>query len=125
MAIIANGRNASFASEPQRVWFERLRDKGWTVPMAMGKEPYCDVYVVGDEGVFRYDWKAHALKQISAAKVKGDLGGHWSVWVNGNWRVAFRFAESDVELVDYQDYHGPGGGQHGDEDTGTSRRDPA
>jgi alkylation response protein AidB-like acyl-CoA dehydrogenase len=26
------GRNASFASEPQRLWFERMRDKGWTVP---------------------------------------------------------------------------------------------
>ncbi len=26
------GRNAKFASEPQRVWFERMRDKGWTVP---------------------------------------------------------------------------------------------
>ncbi|WP_316232571.1 acyl-CoA dehydrogenase family protein [Bradyrhizobium sp. SZCCHNR1051] len=26
------GRNARFSSEPQRVWFERMRDKGWTVP---------------------------------------------------------------------------------------------
>jgi len=26
------GRNAKFASEPQRVWFERMRDRGWTVP---------------------------------------------------------------------------------------------
>jgi alkylation response protein AidB-like acyl-CoA dehydrogenase len=26
------GRNTRFASEPQRVWFERMRDKGWTVP---------------------------------------------------------------------------------------------
>ncbi len=26
------GRNATFASEAQRVWFERMRDKGWTVP---------------------------------------------------------------------------------------------
>ena len=26
------GRNTKFASEPQRVWFERMRDKGWTVP---------------------------------------------------------------------------------------------
>jgi len=24
---------------------------------------------------------------------------------NGNWRVTFRFIESDVELVGYQDYH--------------------
>jgi len=26
------GRNPSYASEPQRLWFERMRDKGWTVP---------------------------------------------------------------------------------------------
>ncbi|MCL2656292.1 MAG: type II toxin-antitoxin system RelE/ParE family toxin [Betaproteobacteria bacterium] len=37
--------------------------------------------------------------------LKGDLKGHWSVEVNGNWRVTFRFAGTDVELVDYQDYH--------------------
>ncbi|EAY4678743.1 hypothetical protein NF98_23800 [Salmonella enterica subsp. enterica serovar Rubislaw] len=30
---------------------------------------------------------------------------HWSVWVNGNWRVTFRFTDSDVELVDYLNYH--------------------
>ena len=38
-------------------------------------------------------------------QLKGDLAGHWSVWVNGNWHVTFRFIGSDVELVDYQDYH--------------------
>jgi alkylation response protein AidB-like acyl-CoA dehydrogenase len=26
------GRNAKFASDAQKVWFERMRDKGWTVP---------------------------------------------------------------------------------------------
>jgi Fe2+ transport system protein B len=46
--------------------------------------------------------------------------GHWRdpvVWLPflvipvmllvlyGNWRVTFRFAGSNVELVDYQDYH--------------------
>ncbi|RWJ04887.1 MAG: hypothetical protein EOR25_30035 [Mesorhizobium sp.] len=35
----------------------------------------------------------------------GDLEGHWAVRVNGNWRVTFRFVGSDVELVDYLDYH--------------------
>jgi proteic killer suppression protein len=42
-------------------------------------------------------YKLHSLK--------GDLKGHWSVWVNGNWRITFRFVGADVELVDYQDYH--------------------
>jgi toxin HigB-1 len=37
--------------------------------------------------------------------LKGDLKGYWSMWVNGNWRVTFRFAGSNVELVDYLDYH--------------------
>lgn len=38
-------------------------------------------------------------------RLKGELAGHWSMWVNGNWRVTFRFIKTDVELVDYQDYH--------------------
>ncbi|WP_298744641.1 type II toxin-antitoxin system RelE/ParE family toxin [uncultured Microbacterium sp.] len=38
-------------------------------------------------------------------ELRGDLAGHWSAWVNGNWRVTFRFVGQDVELVDYQDYH--------------------
>jgi len=37
--------------------------------------------------------------------LKGDMVGYWSMWVNGNWRVTFRFVGPDVELVDYQDYH--------------------
>ena len=38
-------------------------------------------------------------------RLQGALKGHWSIWVNGNWRVTFRFVGADVELVDYQDYH--------------------
>jgi len=38
-------------------------------------------------------------------QLKGDLKGHWAIWVNGNWRVTFRFVGIDIELVDYQDYH--------------------
>lgn len=37
--------------------------------------------------------------------LKGNLADFWSVWVNGNWRITFRFTGVDVELVDYQDYH--------------------
>lgn len=42
-------------------------------------------------------WRLHVLE--------GDLAGHYSVWVNGNWRMTFRFDGEDAELVDYQDYH--------------------
>jgi len=30
--VFWGGRNTKFTSEPQRLWFERMRDKGWTVP---------------------------------------------------------------------------------------------
>ena len=46
-----------------------------------------------------------ALPSFRLHPLKGELAGHWSVWVNGNWRVTFRFAKQDVELVDYRDYH--------------------
>jgi proteic killer suppression protein len=42
-------------------------------------------------------WRLHALQ--------GELAGHWSVRVSGNWRLTFRFIGEDAELVDYQDYH--------------------
>lgn len=37
--------------------------------------------------------------------LKGRLKSFWSIWVNGNWRVTFRFVGGDIELVDYVDYH--------------------
>lgn len=38
-------------------------------------------------------------------ELKGELSGTWSITVNGNWRIIFRFAGTDVELVNYLDYH--------------------
>jgi toxin HigB-1 len=37
--------------------------------------------------------------------LKGDLEGHWSVAVSGNWRLTFRFEDGETILVDYHDYH--------------------
>lgn len=42
-------------------------------------------------------WNLHPLH--------GNLEGHWSVTVNGNWRLTFAFDGEDAILVDYQDYH--------------------
>ena len=42
-------------------------------------------------------WKLHALK--------GDLKGHWAVWVDGNMRLTFAFEGQDAIEVDYRDYH--------------------
>ena len=35
----------------------------------------------------------------------GKQKGFFSVWINGNWRIIFRFVGDDVELVNYLDYH--------------------
>ena len=42
-------------------------------------------------------WNCHGLH--------GTLKNHWSVKVNGNWRVIFTFDCEDAILVDYKDYH--------------------
>ena len=49
-------------------------EKGWTVPMAMGMEPYVKVYVARSDGTFLYDWRAHALKEVSKEDVRGRVG---------------------------------------------------
>lgn len=46
-----------------------------------------------------------SLPSFKLHPLKGGLQGYWSVWVNGNWRVTFRFVGGDVELVNYIDYH--------------------
>lgn len=56
------------------------------------------------------------LAKLDGAKSAADMGlpgwrlhpltsGHWSVWVNGNWRLTFDFDGEDAVLVDYRDYH--------------------
>ncbi|EIG27648.1 type II toxin-antitoxin system RelE/ParE family toxin [Haemophilus paraphrohaemolyticus] len=42
-------------------------------------------------------WRLHPLK--------GNLKEHWSITVNGNWRITFKFENGHAEIVDYQDYH--------------------
>ena len=37
--------------------------------------------------------------------LKGERKGTWSVWVSGNWRIAFSFKGKDAADVDYEDYH--------------------
>jgi proteic killer suppression protein len=42
-------------------------------------------------------WRLHQLT--------GGLAGYYSIVVNGNWRITFKFEGEDVVLVDYLDYH--------------------
>jgi len=51
---------------------------------------------VDDIGLFP-GWRLHQLK--------GDLAGHWSLTVSGNWRLIFRFEKGEAFDVDLVDYH--------------------
>ena len=51
----------------------------------------------GDSDMNLPGWGLHALQ--------GTLQNHWSISVNGNWRMTFTFEGTDAVLVDYQDYH--------------------
>lgn len=42
-------------------------------------------------------WRLHELK--------GNLKSHWSITVNKNWRIVFRFENGDAYVVNYEDYH--------------------
>ena len=41
-------------------------------------------------------WRLHPLK--------GNLAGYWSITVNANWRLTFKFENGSAYIVDYQDY---------------------
>jgi toxin HigB-1 len=45
------------------------------------------------------------LPGLRLHELKGNRKGIWSVTVNGNWRLTFRFQGTDVILVNYEDYH--------------------
>lgn len=42
-------------------------------------------------------WKCH--------KLKGERSNIWSLTVSGNWRITFEFKNSNVYILDYEDYH--------------------
>jgi len=42
-------------------------------------------------------WRMHGLS--------GNLKGYFSISVDENWRLTFKFEKGDVEVLDYQDYH--------------------
>lgn len=47
--------------------------------------------------LFIFGYKLYPLQK--------ELKDHWSIWINGNWRVTLRFAGCDEELLRYHDYH--------------------
>ena len=51
----------------------------------------------GPQDLTRPSWRLHGLS--------GDRAGFHAVTVQANWRLSFRFIGTDIELLDYLDYH--------------------
>ena len=51
----------------------------------------------GPQDLARPSWRLHGLS--------GDRAGFYALTVQANWRLSFRFVGTDVELLDYLDYH--------------------
>jgi toxin HigB-1 len=45
------------------------------------------------------------LPGLDLHQLTGDKKEIWSVKVNGNWRVTFKFIDNEPEVVNYEDYH--------------------
>ncbi len=45
------------------------------------------------------------IPTLALHELKGERKKTWSVTVQANWRVTFRFENGDAEIVDYEDYH--------------------
>lgn len=48
-------------------------DKGWTVPVGMGRPPHVKVYVAKDDGAFLYNWKDHILVELTSKNIKAEI----------------------------------------------------
>ena len=89
------GRNTKFSSEPQRVWFERMRDKGWTVPDWPGEygggglDPAeAKVMALRAEVMIRMEQhlKAQGWTQAEAARRLGITQPRVSRLLKGKWQ---------------------------------------
>ena len=45
------------------------------------------------------------LPSYRSHELKGSRKGIWSITVQANWRITFRFVGEDIELINYEDYH--------------------
>jgi len=81
-AYFRTGRMAGI----QAIHFKRLRELLTALNAASGPQDLA-----------RPSWRLHRLS--------GDRAGFYAVTVQANWRLSFQFVGTDVELLDYLDYH--------------------
>ena len=53
---------------------------------------------------------AHQIQDIGLPgyklhSLKGNKNEIWSITVNGNWRITFKFIDGNAYILNYEDYH--------------------
>jgi proteic killer suppression protein len=56
-----------------------------------------------DAAIVAHDLKAPPGNRLE--KLKGDREGHWSIRINDQWRICFRWEDGDAFEVEIVDYH--------------------
>jgi len=51
------------------------------------------------------NWWGNPLKHIGVEELKGDRAGQYSIRINRQWRICFRWTEAGAEDVEIIDYH--------------------
>jgi proteic killer suppression protein len=89
----------SFKHKGLKLFFETGKTKG--IQPAHAKKLRLRLAVLDEaqkiEEIDTPGFKLHTLK--------GDREEIWSISVNGNWRITFKFKDGDVYIVNYEDYH--------------------
>ncbi len=89
----------TFNHKGLKEFFERGSKKGIQPDHAGKLERMLDML---DAAITAKDMDLPAYK---LHELKGKEKGIWPIWVNGNWRVTFKFENGDAYIVDYRDYH--------------------
>ena len=46
-----------------------------------------------------------SIPEFRTHPLQGNRKSFYAIWVSGNWRVTFRFVGTNIELINYEDYH--------------------
>ena len=89
----------TFKSKGLKRFFETGNKSG--IPAVLGKK----IGFILDRLDATADLKDMNFPGSDFHPLKGDLKGFYSVHVNGNWTIIFRFEKNEVFDVDLVDYH--------------------
>ena len=89
----------SFRHKGLRDFWETGNTKG--IPAQLAKKTDSRLGIIDSaQEIEDIDYPGFGLHEL-----KGDRKGTWAVKVSGNWRITFKFTQSDAYELNLEDYH--------------------